>query len=284
MKGEITIALLHELAGRLRLRLSHLPRDQHRFVAALTAHEGFKEVTFNSISRSLLITYETGHLTTQELLLRSAIALSMEYDFQPVRVSIGTDTEVMTDGSMLAGLLLIAAGAVNMTGGGKNGLWLTRAAGIGVAAAVVEHGWREAQEQGYIHPEVLSLGYLLSSLFRGTILRGATVTWLASFGRHLLEGPEKCIDVRPIKHGNRGGETKTYQVALVPQAAKLSQLYRLAQGLMKMIGLAGFAGTGDTLFAELKNVAQAHDEVLEGLDLQPNGIPLTFRKEIDYEH
>ena len=73
-------------------------------------------------------------------------------------------------------------------------------------------------------------------------------------------------------------------MGLVPQAAKLSPLYRLAQGLMKTIGLAGFAGTGDTLFAELKNVAQAHDEVLEGLDLQPNGIPLTFRKEIDYEH
>ena len=58
----------------------------------------------------------------------------------------------------------------------------------------------------------------------------------------------------------------------------------LAQGMMGIFGFSGAAGSGDSLYEEIRNMAQAHDKVLEGLDLQPNGIPLTFRKEFDYEH
>ncbi|MBT8361872.1 MAG: hypothetical protein KJO32_13040 [Deltaproteobacteria bacterium] len=276
MKSEITLAVLHEIAGRVRLRLSSPPRDENRFITALSAHEGFQEVSFNHVSKSLLITFEGGHLTTQEILLRAAIALSVEYDFQPVQVKVGKDTEVMTDGAILAGLFLLSAGAVNLSGN-MNTIWLNRAAGAGVAAAVIEHGWREAREKGYIHPEVLSFGYLLASLARGTILRGAAVTWVASFGRHLLEGPEKCIEVRPIKQGSSAGQERAYQVALVPHAVQRSPLFRLAQGLLSAIGFSGIAGNVDTLFQELKTVAQAHDKVIEGFDLQTDGISLTFR-------
>lgn len=276
MKTTITLSVLHELTGRVRLRLSSPPRNESRFITALTAHEGFKRVSFNHISKSLLITFEGGHLTTQEILLRAAIALSVEYELQPVQVNFGKGSEVMTDGAILAGLLLLSAGAASF-GGNKNYLWLNRAAGAGVAAAVLEHGWREVREQGYIHPEVFSFVYLLASLARGTILRGAAVTWVASFGRHLLEGPEKCIEVRPIQRGRSPNEEQAYQVALVPHTVERSPLFRLAQGLLSTIGFTGMAGNVDTLFKELQAVAQAHDKVIEGLDLQPNGIPLTFR-------
>jgi hypothetical protein len=280
MKLALSVTLVHQLAGRLRVKLSRSPRDRERFIDGLVSHEGFLDISFNPISHSLLITYEGDHLTTQEILLRTAIALSMEYDFQPVQVKVGTDIEVMTDAAMMAGLLLLSAGAVKMSVGAKNTLWLNRAAGIGVAAAVLEHGWREARDQGYIHPEVLSIGYLVASLFRGTILRGAAVTWIASFGRHLLEGPEKCVEVCPLEQENSKTGVRTYQVALVPQAARRSTLFQLVQGLLSTIGLSGFAKESDVLFQELRNVAQAHDQVLEGLDLQQNGIPLTFKQEI----
>lgn len=266
------------------MKLSASPVDLQRFHQAIMSHHGLKTVQFNPISKSLLVTYATGHLTTEEILLRTAIALSMEHEFNPVQVHIGEDAEVMTDASIVAGLLLLAAGGFHFISQGKETTWLSRASGIAVALAVGEHGWREAREQGYIHPEVLSVGYLFASWLRGNILRGATVTWVASFGRHLLQGPEKCIDVRPINKHSAENEPKTYQVSLVPQQHPRSPLLRWAYGILGIFGLGGLGGTGDSLFEEIQNMAQAHDRVMEGLDLQPNGIPLTFRKELHYEY
>lgn len=273
----LMVNLLHQLPGRIRLKLSQPPQDVNRFYSAMKSHDGLLEVSFNTVSKSVLITHETGHLTVEEILLRTAIALSMEYGYQPVRVSLGNDIEVMTDGAILAGLLLLAAGGVQLSGRSAGVQWLNKAAGFGVAAAVAEHGWHEARHHGYIHPEVLSVGYLAASWFRGNILRGATVTWFASFGRHLLQGPEKCIDIRPLQKNYAKDEPRTYQISLVPQQYPGSPLLRWAQSILGILGLGGVGGTGSLLFKEIQNMAQAHDRVLEGLDLQPNGIPLTFK-------
>lgn len=283
MKVELSVTLLHELPGRIRMKLSAPQHNQERFEQALMAHDGLESVKYNPISKSLLVTYEIGHLTTEEILLRAAIALSVEYEYRPVEVHIGRSTEVMTDAAIIAGLMLLAAGGVQIFSRAGSASWLTRATGVAVALAVGEHGWREAREHGYVHPEVLSVGYLLASWARGNILRGATVTWVASFGRHLLQGPEKCIDVRPINEVYQENEPRTYQIALAPQNQRFP-LLRWAQGIMGIFGLSGFGGTVDSLYKEIQNMAQAHDRVMEGFDQETNGIPLTFRKEITYEH
>jgi hypothetical protein len=250
--------------------------DEARFERAIRSHEGFLELAFNPVSKSLLIAYETGHLTTEEILLRSAIALSMEYDYQPIQVDLGAEQEAMTDGAILAGLVLLASAALQVASRNASP-WYARTGGLAVAAAVAEHGWREARDHGYVHPEILSVGYLFASWLKGNTLRGATVTWFASFGRHLIQGPQKCIDVRPI--GTHGRE-KTYKVSLVPETHRNSPLLRWAQGILGVFGLGGFGGSGDSLYEEIKSMAQAHDKVMEGLELQPDGIPLTFTKEL----
>ena len=150
--------------------------------------------------------------------------------------------------------------------------------------AVGEHGWREARERGYVHPEVLSVAYLFTSWARGNILRVAAVTWVASFGRHLLQGPEKSIDVMPVNKYYEENEPRNYQISLVPRQQQQTPLLQLAHGMLGIFGLSGSAGSGDSLYKEIQNMAQAHDRVLEGLELQPKGIPLTFRKELNYEH
>ncbi len=283
MKDDLSVTLLHELPGRIRMKLSAPPSDPKRFDQAIMSHDGLEGVQFNPISKSLLVTYTIGHLSTEEIVLRAAIALSMEHEYRAVQVHLGGGDEVMTDAAIIAGLMLLAAGGVQLFNKVGSTNWITKASGISVALAVGEHGWREAREHGYVHPEVLSVGYLLASWFRGNILRGATVTWVASFGRHLLQGPEKCIDVRPISKNYKENEPRTYQISLVPQHPRFP-LLKWAHGTLGIFGLTGFGGTVDSLYKEIQNMAQAHDRVLEGLDLQPNGIPLTFRKEIVYEH
>lgn len=284
MNADLSVTLLHELPGRIRTRLSVPPSDLQRFKKAMMSHDGLKSVHYNGISKSLLVTYKSGHLSTEEILLRTAIALSMEHNYRAVKVRLGEDAEVMTDAAIIAGLALLAAGGFQFADKSGSTAWLTRASGIAVALAVGEHGWREARERGYVHPEVLSVAYLFASWLRGNILRGAAVTWVASFGRHLLQGPEKNIDVRPINKYYEKGEPRTYQISLVPQQHPKSPLLQLAQGMIGIFGLSGAAGSGDSLYEEIQNMAQSHDRVLEGLELQPNGIPLTFRKEFDYEH
>ena len=284
MKSDVCITLLHELPGRIRIQLSAPPVKLERFINGLKAHDGFLSAVFNPISRSLLITYETGHLGTEEILLRTAIALSMEYDYLPAQVHLGSGSEVMTDGAIIAGLILLAAGGFQLSSKSAGSLLFTRAAGIAVALAVAEHSWREAREHGYVHPEVLSVGYLLASWLRGNIFRGATVTWIASFGRHLLQGPEKCIDVRPVNKKYKKNEARTFRISLVPQQSHKSPLLSWANGIMGIFGLSGIAGNANTFFTEIKNMAQAHDRVMEGFEMQPDGIPLTFMEEFDYEH
>ena len=284
MNLDLSVTLVHELPGRIRIKLSLPPADLQRFEKALVSHNGLESVQYNTISKSLLIKYEIGHLTTEEILLRAAIALSMEHEYQAVKVRLGNDSEVMTDAAIIAGLTLLAAGGFQLAHRNGSTAWMTRASGIAVALAVGEHGWREARERGYVHPEVLSVAYLFASWFRGNILRGATVTWIASFGRHLLQGPEKSIDVRPINKYYEENEPRTYQISLVPQHHQRTPLLQLAHGMFGIFGLSGSAGSGDSLYEEIQNMAQAHDRVLEGLELQPNGIPLTFRKEFTNEH
>jgi len=284
MNLNLSVTLLHELPGRIRTKLSVPPADLHRFEKALVSHDGLESVQYNSVSKSLLVKYKIGHLTTEEILLRSAIALSMEHNYQAVKVRLGDDNEVMTDAAILAGLTLLAAGGFQLANKAGGPIWLTRASGVAVALAVGEHGWREARAHGYVHPEVLSVAYLFASWIRGNILRGAAVTWIASFGRHVLQGPEKSIDVRPINKYYNENEPRTYQISLVPHKSQRTPLLQLAHSMIGMFGLGGSSGSGDSLYEEIQNMAQAHDKVLEGLDLQPNGIPLTFRKEFDYEY
>ncbi|MDX1698395.1 MAG: hypothetical protein R3308_08920, partial [Thiohalobacterales bacterium] len=141
MSVDLTVTLVHELPGRIRTRLSVPPADLLRFKKAMLSHDGLESVAYNTISKSLLIRYERGHLSTEEILLRTAIALSMEHNYQPVVVRLGEDGEVMTDAAILAGLTLLAAGGFQFAGKGGSTAWLTRASGLAVTLAVAEHGW-----------------------------------------------------------------------------------------------------------------------------------------------
>ena len=75
MSAELSVRLLHALPGRIRIRLSRAPRDPQQFLQAVTAHEGLRKASYNPVTRSVLIHYETGHLTTEEILLRTANGL-----------------------------------------------------------------------------------------------------------------------------------------------------------------------------------------------------------------
>ena len=277
MNNTLSVTLVHALPGRIRILLSDPPRDGDRFTSALRSHEGVRMVSFSPISKSTLIEYGKGHLTTEEIMLRSAVALSFEYDDRPVQILTQPKSKIMTDGAVLSGILLAGVAAVRWSVSQKHRSLIDYTAGAGVALAVIEHGWREAREQGYIHPELLSLGYLIVSGFRRNVFRGAVITWVASFGRHLLSGEEQCIEIRPLTKMNEETGSKSYEVKVAKNMSGRTPLLNMFRSLLGMVGIASFAGGYESLLGEFQNIARAHGEVLEGMGDQLKGIPLVFK-------
>ena len=153
--------------------------------------------------------------------------------------------------------------------------WL---AGLGTAWAVVDHAWEELRQRRTFDPEVLSLAYLLAAFVRGNFLAASVVTWLASFGRHLIAPPPTGVQVRPVEVRGRGGGQSRYEVMIGPDvdAPERVRIQAQLQGLLKYAMTGGGAHPFRSLLEELQDVSKVHGEVLEGFGRMPQGIPIRF--------
>jgi len=264
------------------MRLSHMPADVERMIAALSGHAGIEHLRFSPATRSLLVRHRTAQFTTEEIALRVAIALSLDNDALPVRLLAEPDKEDFTSSAVLSGVLLLSAGLLR---------WATRRpmrrspadwlAGAGTAYAVLDHAWREVSERGYYDPEVLSLGYLVTAFPRGNLFKASVLTWAATFGRHLFEAPHDGVLVQPVVREGEGGLV-SYDIHLTPDPA-LSQRRRIRQLMGSFVsrGKTGGAYGRRQLLAELNEVACEHGDGLEGTGGLPDGIRLRFGSMVD---
>jgi hypothetical protein len=149
---------------------------------------------------------------------------------------------------------------------------------VGTGAAVLQHAWRETRERGSFDPEVFALMYLVTAAMRGDFLRGALVTWALVFGRHLVGEAASGVEVRPTPGARANGSATEYEVVLIPSPQRRAPLFRVLQslaGVMVSGGLPGQAG----LLEELRHVAHAHGEIVEGLGWMRQGVPIRFEQE-----
>ncbi len=153
--------------------------------------------------------------------------------------------------------------------------WLV---GVGTAWSVVDHAWNELRERGTFDPEVLSLAYLVTAFVRGNLLTASVVTWLASFGRHLVAIPPTGVQVRPVEVRGHGNGQSRYEVMIGPDVDAPEQVRILSalQGLLKYAMTGGGAHAFRSLLEELRDVSKVHGEVLEGFGRMPQGIPIRF--------
>ena len=150
--------------------------------------------------------------------------------------------------------------------------WL---AGLGVSGAVIDHAWRETQERGNFDPEVLSLAYLATAFIRGNFLTAAAVTWLTTFGRHLVDMPRAGVELRPIRTEN--GDEDRFELVAAPDVdvPERTRLITMLQGMIKYV-LTGGAATETNLLDQLREVSRVHGEVVDGLGGMRHGIPMRF--------
>ncbi|MGO8748147.1 MAG: hypothetical protein ACLQNE_19405 [Thermoguttaceae bacterium] len=274
------VTVVHSLPGRVRARLSVAPRDVQRMLGGVREHPGMESISFSPITRSILARFNPREISQEEIVLRIAFYLSLDCDSAAVRLLAEPEQRPALGGSAAvsaAALVLSLAmhGLKTANGSPTRWDWL---AGLGTAWAVVDHARKELRERGRFDPEVLSLAYLVTAFVRGNFLTASVVTWLASFGRHLLAIPPSGVQVRPVEVRGRAAGQFRYEVLIGPDldAPERVRVLSALQGLLKYAMTGGGAHPFRTLLEELRDVSKVHGEVLEGFGRMPQGIPMRF--------
>jgi hypothetical protein len=274
------VTVVHSLPGRVRVRLSIAPGDAQRMLAGVREHPGMESISFSPITRSVLARFNPHEISREEIVLRIAFHLSLDRDFAPVRLLAEPEQRPALGGSATASAAalafsLLARGLRLAKGPPTRWDWL---AGLSTAWAVVDHAWEELRERRTFDPEVLSLAYLVAAFVRGNFLTASVVTWLASFGRHLVAIPPAGVQVRPMEVRGRAGGQSRYEVTIGPDvdAPQRARIASALQGLMKYAMTGGGTHPFRTLLEELQDVSKVHGEVLEGFGRMPQGIPMRF--------
>lgn len=272
------VTIEHEIPGRLRLRLSHALLEPERMRRLVEEHAGVGEVRYTAISRSVLVRYDSNHISPEEIVIRIATGLSLEHDNAGIRVLRRPATREMTDSAFYSGVVLVAAFVLRIMGqnqAANNAL--DRIAGLTTAGAALHHGWVEYRLRGNFDPEVLSVTYLLTAMLGGNALPAAIFTWISTFGRHLVRLPSPGVEVRPAQTG-RSGASPRFEVVVAPERTPPDKMTFF--GLIPTMlfqAITGKTPGKQSMIEDIRRVAEMHDQVLEGVSGFQRGIPLRIR-------
>jgi hypothetical protein len=275
MNPKPSVTIGHTIPGRLRVHLSIAPPDPEGFIASIKGHAGLDQVAYTPVTRSVLTRFDPWQITREEVVMRIALALSLCHGETPVQVFRKPESEVLTNTAAAAGLVTGAAVARQWLSGGSKATLFAKLAALATGGAIVEHGWRETREQGYFDPEVLSLTYLAAALLRGDYARGAFITWMIAFGRHLLAAAPEGVEIRPMRRESDDGSPPRYEIAIVPGVSQQAPLFQVLQSFVRYFAADGGPGQAG-LIKELRTVSSAHGEMVEGLGWMRDDIPLHF--------
>jgi hypothetical protein len=269
MIKNLGIILAHHTPGRVRIRLSHSPGKDKDLIRIIEGHAGIRSVSYTRVSKSLVVTYDEREVAVEEIILRTSLALSKDYDFQPVRiVSKERTTQLNTLSALAALLLLLNHGFFLVASKAKMMNVLTTITGIATLAAVVDHVIQDIRQTGQLHPEVFSIYYLIASFPKGTVLKGSTITWMLTFARHILEKPSGALRVK-TKKTDPTCHIRQCEYDVIVSRDELKGMGGLLRQIPQIALNAyreGKLNLEDRLIQQLQGVVDAHDAVIEGLD------------------
>jgi hypothetical protein len=278
MKPDLNIVIAHNLPGRLRIRFSHPFRNEGDLAEIIKRHPGIFSVAYTSVTRNLVVKYDPKDITTEEIILRASLAFSKDHDLCPVQIQSAERSVTLGNLSVYAGFSLIISHVFNLIfAKSQKFTLLNMISGVTTLAAVLDHVYQDLKQKRQFHPEVFSLYYLVLSLIKGNVLKGATITWFLTFARHMLEMPAGSLVVKTVKSDSTcQAQHCEYEVTVSKKAINgtignlLHILPQLALNTYSDIN----STLGDSLLQQIMNVAESHNEVIEGLENLKQGILL----------
>lgn len=280
MNVNLELIVVHRLPGRIRLRFSHSPKLPERMANHIQGHAGVDSVRYTAETDNLLIHFDQGQITPQEILLRAGLSFARDFDMSPVRIRIKKKNRSVGPLAALA-FAVLAVNHVNFLFSTKKreSVFFKYVAGGTTLASVMEHVVQDFRDKGYLHPEVFSVYYLFLSFFRGDVLKASTITWFLTFGRHLLELPPNTLLLIPEETDPACDIHQCEYEVTVKNEDEASWLVKTMHILPSMLYTAyKEMNLGrvveDTLIKQMEHVADAHDDIIEGLENIEKGIYL----------
>jgi hypothetical protein len=284
MNSHLELIVVHRLPGRIRVRFSQAPKLPQRMLENLGKHPGIESIRYTAESENLLVFYDEGDITAQEILLRAGLSLSQDFDMSPVRIRIQKKNQSVGPLSALAFAVLAANHILDFfSGKNRKSFFLQYVAGGTTLASVMEHVVEDFREKGYLHPEVFSVYYLLLSFFRGDVLKASTITWFLTFGRHLLEFPANNLLVIPEETDPTCDLHHCEYEVTIRNENEANWLVKTVHSLPGMLFKAyrqmnlGMV-IEDTLIDQMEQVAESHDDIIEGLEHIKKGFYLKVER------
>lgn len=264
------VVIAHELPGRIRLRLGRPPRSVEEMMASVHRHDGIRDVRFNPVTRSLLVHYNPALVNAVEILVRVAIFLSLNFQNASISISQAAHNDSLQPIDYYAGSSLALAAIARAAAGG----WaqaLEYHAGAATMVSVLKHAWQEVADEGVYHPEVISVMYLLNSMLRGRALTATAVTWLATFGRHLLSAAGEQCRLQAEAVASDAGEGYIDVMVQPMRAPQANPLRLVVAGLGSFIGLEQRDGQ-NSILQRVSKMSATHGNVLEGIGREPQRV------------
>lgn len=277
MQEKLVITIVHQLPGRLRMILSHAPTDPDATIEHVREHKGIDSIEYTSISGSMVVRFNPLEVSREEIVIRVACSLSLDYHEAPVRILVQAETKELDSLSFYSGLAIAVALATRpVLQQEQMKRRLDWATGIGTAGAVLSHGWQEVRHRGYFDPEVLSVVYLGAAMLRGQFLSAALVTWFTTFGRHLFRPAPQGVELRITRNPDSSNGNERFGVRVGPDPADktVTRYLRFIPAVIQYAVIGGAVPGGSSLLGAIRDVAGVHDEVLDGLGNMKYGIPI----------
>jgi len=272
---ELAIDILHSIPGRVRLKFVPELADAEKLRFQVMEHEGIESFSYSPVSRSALIHFEDMVVEVQEILIRSAVAFSLQHDLQPVKLSQPTPNEFITPKGLIAGATILSTGLLSLfTRSTLLGMGMNWLSAITTTAAVLEHAGFDYRKKGSVDPEVLSLVFLANSVLNNkNLLLPSALTWITTFGRHFSknEGEGVLLEIKKNISGDKAGNYDLNVSKLSSRGSFADLLNVFAENLLTSQG-----GFDNTIFEKSKDLLKMHNKNLEGIGDKIKGIVLNF--------
>lgn len=220
------ITMEHRIEGRIRVKLSHSIIDVEEAEKFFYEEEGIEYVRYNPVIKSLLIKFNSKKITAEHVIFKIATLISKIYSFCRIKFISNNNKRDMPLLSYYSLISILGANAVKYlsptTGQVQEFInWLATGTTVG---AIVEHGYHEMKERGTIDPEVMSIMYLINAIGKGNMLSASFVTWITTFGRHILNKSNETFIIKIEKKQIGCPPKDVYDVSVITDNVKNSKM------------------------------------------------------------
>lgn len=232
-----TILMLHKLDGRIRVKISHPIIDIKEAEKFIKKADGITYVRYNERIKSLLIKYNPSIITMENVIIKIAIFMSNTYGFSKVKFISDCHKSDMPLLSYYSLISILGANIIKYLNPGNQVQefinWIATGTTIG---AIGEHAYIEMSSKGTIDPEVMSIMYLINSVGKGNMINASLITWITTFGRHILQKSHEVFIIKIEKMKVKCGDDDCYDISVLPtviQDNKIDSFKLFAQEIIE---------------------------------------------------